>query len=216
MVTKYDVLLQKAHVEGSKKSLIYGVLFSSETFLIYSMISLAFWQGYRMFISGEVPNVGKIFTVVFSVMIAATTISAIAPQFSTLTNAAAAASEIFEIIDKPSKLDPLSEEGEKPLTCHGQIEIRDLNFSYPSRPGVQVLKGLHLSVPAGKTTALVGASGCGKSTLVGLLERWYERASGSIELDNIDITKLNTKWLRSQIGLVQQVSHLTILPLHFN
>jgi ATP-binding cassette subfamily B (MDR/TAP) protein 1 len=112
-------------------------------------------------------------------------------------------------MDETSKLDPLSEDGLQPSTCDGEIEIKDLSFSYPSRRSVKVLKGLNLKIPAGKTTALVGASGCGKSTLVGLLERWYERESGAIELDGMDITKCNTKWLRNQIGLVQQVKLAT-------
>jgi ATP-binding cassette, subfamily B (MDR/TAP), member 1 len=146
---------------------------------------------------------------VFSALIAASTISAIGPQFPTFSNAAAAASELFELMDKPSELDPLSNHGHTADSCGGHIEISGLNFSYPSRPSIKVLKGLTLSVPAGKTTALVGASGCGKSTIVGLLERWYERESGSIELDGMDITKYNTKWLRSQIGLVQQVGFLS-------
>jgi len=139
------------------------------------------------------------------VLIAASTIGAILPQFLSFSNAAAAASELFEIIDTPSKLDPLCEEGLKPATCKGHIELKDLSFSYPSRHSVQVLKNLSLSIPANKTTALVGASGCGKSTLVGLLERWYEHESGSINLDGVDISRYNTRWLRSKIGLVQQV-----------
>jgi ATP-binding cassette, subfamily B (MDR/TAP), member 1 len=144
-------------------------------------------------------------SVVFSALIAASTISAIAPQFQTFANAAAAASEIFELMDVPSKLDPLSEGGLRASKCGGHIEISGLNFSYPSRRSITVLQGFNLTIPAGKTTALVGASGCGKSTIVGLLERWYEIKSGMIELDGLDITQYNTKWLRSQIGLVQQV-----------
>lgn len=205
LIAKYDNYLNDAHTEGKKKSVLYGILFSTEYFCVFSGIALSFWQGYRMYRSGEIESVGTVFTVVFSVLIASSTVSAIAPQFQTFTNAAAAASELFELIDSPSMLDPLSEEGDKPEKCEGQLEVRDLKFSYPSRPGIQVLDGLDLLIPAGKTTALVGASGCGKSTLIGLLERWYERASGEIFLDGTDITQINTRWLRSQIGLVQQV-----------
>ena len=61
-----------------------------------------------------------------------------------------------------------------------------------------------MSAPDGKTTALVGASGSGKSTIVGLLERWYDSATGSILLDGIDTRNLNVSWLRTQIQLVQQ------------
>lgn len=206
LIAKYDKYLMDAHTEGKKKSIFYGILFSTEYFCVFSGIALSFWKGYRMFRSGEIDSAGTVFTVVFSVLIASSTVSAIAPQFQTFTNAAAAASELFELIDSPSLLDPLSDDGVKPEKCEGRLEVRDLKFSYPSRPGIQVLNGLNLSIPAGKTTALVGASGCGKSTLIGLLERWYERSSGEILLDGTDITQINTRWLRSQIGLVQQVN----------
>lgn len=210
IITKYEDFLQAAHTEGKKKSLIYAVLFSTQYFCIYCAIALAYWQGYRMFRSGEIPDVGKVFTVVLSVLIASTSISTIAPQFQSFATASSAAAELFEVLDKPSELDPLSQEGNIPQTIQGHIEIKDLNFSYPSRPGAPVLKGLNLSIPAGKTTALVGASGCGKSTLVGLLERWYNIESGHITLDGQVITDYNTRWLRRQIGLVQQVSAMGV------
>lgn len=92
----------------------------------------------------------------------------------------------------------------QPDTCTGDIIVHDLRFAYPARPAAQVLQGLTLSIPAGKTTALVGPSGCGKSTLVGLLERWYQPGSGQILLDGRDISEYNTKWLRSNIRLIQQ------------
>lgn len=126
-------------------------------------------------------------------------------QVTSLTNAAAAAAELFQIMDKKSSLDPLSEDGVQPSTCIGQIEVHDLSFAYPSRPSVTVLDGFNISIPAGKRTALVGASGSGKSTLVGLLERWYNAKSGSITLDGIKLSDYNTRWLRTKISLVQQV-----------
>ncbi|KAI1618438.1 ATP-binding cassette, subfamily B, member 1 [Exophiala viscosa] len=179
MLQKYD---------GNKKCPIYGILFSTEYFCVYSAIALSFWQGFRI--------VGTVFTVVLSVTIAATSISTLAPQFQSFTNAASAASELFSIIDKPTLLDPLNPEGKQPSTCEGQIEIRNLAFAYPSRPSAQVLHNLDISIPAGKTTAL--------STLVGLLERWYLPTSGTILLDGIDLVDYNVKWLRSRIRLVQQ------------
>ncbi|KIV84917.1 hypothetical protein PV11_00666 [Exophiala sideris] len=204
MLQKYDVFLQEAHTEGNKKCPIYGILFSTEYFCVYSAIALSFWQGFRMYQSGEISDVGTVFTVVLSVTIAATSISTLAPQFQSFTNAASSASELFSIIDKQTLLDPLNPEGEQPSVCEGQIEIRNLAFAYPSRPSAQVLHDFDISIPAGKTTALVGASGCGKSTLVGLLERWYLPISGTILLDGVDLAEYNVKWLRSRIRLVQQ------------
>ena len=126
------------------------------------------------------------------------------PNIQAITNATSAANELFSVIDKPSELDPLSPEGTRPASCSGDVQIKNLRFAYPSRPTAQVLQGLTLSIPAGKTTALVGPSGCGKSTLIGLLERWYQPASGEILLDGHDVAEYNTNWLRSNIRLVQQ------------
>ena len=204
IIKAYDEYLEQAHKEGKKKSPNYGVLFSTEYFCVYSGLALCFWQGFRMFQSGEIAEVGTVITVVLSITIGATAVSTIAPQIQSFTNAASAATELFTIIDKPSLLDPLSPEGKRPDSCQGDIQIRNLEFAYPSRPSAKVLHSLNLSVPAGKTTALVGASGCGKSTLVGLLERWYQPTSGELLLDGLDVRHYNTQWLRSNIRLVQQ------------
>lgn len=86
---------------------------------------------------------------------------------------AASASELlFRVINAPM----LKEGGLQAPDADARESIRfeNVHFTYPSRPHGEVLKGLNLSVPSGKVTALVGSSGCGKSTIVGLLERWYE------------------------------------------
>lgn len=140
-----------------------------------------------------------------SVSIATTSISQIAPQQLAIANASSAAAELLESIDKASLLDPLSPDGKQPSSIAGQVEIRNLTFAYPSRPSAPVLRGLDISLPAGKTTALVGPSGCGKSTLIGLLERWYQSTGGEIMLDGSPIEHYNVKWLRSAVRLVQQV-----------
>ena len=204
IVKLYDENLEAAHKEGKKKSVIFGVLFSIQTFLVMCGTALAFWQGYRMYLSGEIPDVGKVFTVVLAVTFGSTAIITIVFQIQPITNAASSATELFSIIDTPSLLDPLANTGERPENCAGDIEIRGLSFAYPSRPTAQVLQNLSISIPAGKTTALVGPSGCGKSTIVGLLERWYQPTSGQILLDGTELSDLNINWLRSNIRLVQQ------------
>ncbi|KIX08675.1 uncharacterized protein Z518_03332 [Rhinocladiella mackenziei CBS 650.93] len=204
MAKRYEEFLAELERVGRKKSPNYGILFSTEFFCVYAGYGLAFWQGIRMYARGEVEEPGDVVTVIFAVVVAATSLTHIAPQIITITKAAAAADELFRIIDKESAIDSLSTEGLKPDQCTGAIELQDLQFAYPSRPDTQVLNGLTLSAPAGKTTALVGASGSGKSTIVGLLERWYDPAAGMILLDGIEIKSLNIAWLRTRIRLVQQ------------
>jgi ATP-binding cassette subfamily B (MDR/TAP) protein 1 len=135
----------------------------------------------------------------------------IAPSIGEFAKAAAAAKSILEMIARQPNIDPLSDDGERPKTVDGHINLRDVSFAYPARPTLKVLdigdgpEGIDFE--AGKITAIVGASGSGKSTVVGLIERWYDPQEGQILLDGLDIKKLNVKWLRSQIGFVQQVSY---------
>lgn len=130
----------------------------------------------------------------------------IAPTFSEFSKAAAAANDVLNMIARVPKIDSVSEEGIKPGTVDGELELSDVSFWYPARPTVQVLDRISLKIPARKVTALVGSSGSGKSTIVGLLERWYDPAEGTVSLDGNNLKGLNVRWLRSQIGLVQQVS----------
>ena len=91
----------------------------------------------------------------FSVIIAAAMLNSVAPNMVTFTRAATAASELFTLIDRISDIDPFDLSGEKPTSIRGSIDIRGLDFSYPTRPDVTVLDDFSLHIPAGKVTALV-------------------------------------------------------------
>ncbi|KAE8372771.1 P-loop containing nucleoside triphosphate hydrolase protein [Aspergillus bertholletiae] len=204
VIHKYEQFLQSVFDFGMKKNPVYGVLFGCEYFIIYAGMGLAFWQGIHMLARGDIPDIGTVFTVLFSVIIAASTITSIAPHTITFTRAASAAAELFILIDRESDINSLDESGDKPQDTNGEISIDHVTFNYPSRPNICVLDEFSLQVPAGKVTALVGASGSGKSTIVGLLERWYKPLAGSIKLDGRDIAQLNLRWLRTNVRLVQQ------------
>jgi ATP-binding cassette subfamily B (MDR/TAP) protein 1 len=143
-------------------------------------------------------------SVILAIVLAAQGLTAIAPQIMVVSKAGASAEDIFKTIDRRSKIDSLSTEGYRPSKCHGDIAFHQVEFAYPSRPNVQVLKGLDLIIPANKTTAIVGPSGSGKSTIVGLLERWFSPSEGVITLDGQKINDLNIQWLRTNVRLVQQ------------
>ncbi|KAG6122081.1 hypothetical protein E4U14_000094 [Claviceps sp. LM454 group G7] len=204
LVNKFDAYLAEAHRVGDKISPLYGILFSSEYCIIYLGFGLAFWQGFQMYGRGEIESSGEIFTVLFSVAIAAISMTVLAPYSVEFTRAATGAAQMFALIDRQSTIDPFNESGEQPSEVIGNIELNNVDFAYPSRPGVKVLDNFSLSVPAGKVTALVGQSGSGKSTIVGLIERWYNVCSGDVKLDGRSITALNTNWLRRNVRLVQQ------------
>uniref|UniRef100_A0AAR2J3V9 Mitochondrial potassium channel ATP-binding subunit n=1 Tax=Pygocentrus nattereri TaxID=42514 RepID=A0AAR2J3V9_PYGNA len=87
----------------------------------------------------------------------------------------------------------------------GRVDFMNINFSYPTRPGNQILKNFNLTLPPCKTVAIVGESGGGKSTVAALLERFYDPSGGVIMLDGLDIRTLDPSWLRGHvIGFISQ------------
>lgn len=113
--------------------------------------------------------IGKVFTVIFAVIVAAATMTTLAPQIVAITKAATSAEALFKTLDRRSTIDPLDESGIRPFSSKGEIKFQDVSFAYPMRPEITVLKRFNVVAPAGRVTALVGASGSGKSTVVGLL-----------------------------------------------
>ncbi|KAH8629622.1 Leptomycin B resistance protein pmd1 [Alternaria alternata] len=126
------------------------------------------------------------------------------PNFVTFGRAASAAIDLFELMDRKSRIDSLDPSGIEPAALIGEVELESVRFNYPMRPDTMVLRDFSLKIPAGKVTALVGPSGSGKSTIIGLLERWYDPTSGNIKIDGHVTSTLNLRWLRTHVRLVQQ------------
>ncbi|KAI4730273.1 multidrug resistance protein, partial [Aureobasidium sp. EXF-10728] len=204
MVERHNQILDDAKREGMRKSLNWGLLYANEFFFVFAGYGLAFWQGIHMYARGEIEAPGKIITVIFAVLVAAQSVTQVAPQVQIVAKAASSAEELLEVIDRKSLLDPLEHKGERPESIQGEIELNAINFAYPSRPDVRVLDDFSLRIAAKSTIALVGASGSGKSTIVGLMERWYEPDSGTIKIDERDVRDLDVQWLRTQVRFVQQ------------
>ncbi|KAJ4015499.1 hypothetical protein NW752_006959 [Fusarium irregulare] len=204
LVQEFDKYLNKAHKLGNKKNALLGCMFSAEYFIVFAGMGLCFWQAIKMIARGEVDKPGDVFIVLMSVIVASASLTSIAPYLIDFSRAASAAVEIFRLIDRKSAIDPFSDAGGQPTEIKGDITCNNLTFSYPMRPGVTVLDGFSLHIPAGQVTALVGASGSGKSTIIGLIERWYNPDSGSVMLDGRPIDTINVQWLRKHVRLVQQ------------
>ena len=203
LAKQYDIHLQEAQRWGIRAKATLGCMIGCLLCLIFLNYGLAFWMGSRFLVDGET-TLAHILTIILSVMIGAFSFGNVGPNIQHFAAGVAAASKIYSTIDRNSPLDPMNEVGEKLKEVDGTIELRNIKHIYPSRPEVVVMDGVALRVPAGKTTALVGASGSGKSTIVGLVERFYDPVGGAVFLDGHDITTLNLRWLRRQIALVQQ------------
>lgn len=203
LARQYDSHLVKAEASGFKVKASIGVMVAGMMSILYLNYGLAFWMGSQYVIEGVVP-LSKVLTVMMSVMIGAFNVGNVAPNIQAFTTALGAAAKIYSTIDRQSILDPSSDEGETIENLSGTIVLEHIKHIYPSRPEVVVMEDVSLEIPAGKTTALVGASGSGKSTIIGLVERFYQPVEGKIYLDGRDISTLNLRWLRQNISLVSQ------------
>ncbi|KAG1825478.1 P-loop containing nucleoside triphosphate hydrolase protein [Suillus subaureus] len=199
----YDKNVDVTRVVDTKGSIWQGVGLGCLFFVNYAGYALAFDFGTTLINEGEA-NAGQVVNVFFAILTGSLNLALLAPELQAVTRGCGAAAKIFATIERVPNIDSANPKGRKPTKVTGEITFEEVKFNYPSRPDVPILKGINITFPAGKTTALVGASGSGKSTIVSLTERFYDPLSGSVMLDGTDLRELNIKWLRSQIGLVSQ------------
>jgi len=123
---------------------------------------------------------------------------------SDLAKGSDAVASVFEILDRNSHINPDDHEGTKPDKVQGIVEVKNVDFVYPSRPKAMILRNFCLKINAESSVALVGRSGCGKSTVIGLIERFYDPVKGVLLIDGQDIKSFNLRSLRQHIALVGQ------------
>ncbi len=132
-------------------------------------------------------------------------INMISMQTSTIFAALAGAERVFSVMDAPPEdiMDMVKTEPEK---IEGYVELKNVTFGY--RPDKTVLKNISLKAEPGKKVAFVGSTGAGKTTVTNLINRFYDIDSGEITVDGINIKDLDRSFLRKNIAMVLQDTHL--------
>ncbi len=193
--------------------------------LIYALL---YWWGSRQIIAGTYTQ-AEFFIALIALLVSAQLWGQLFTLAPEVTRAGRAVGRIFDLIDLGSSKtlrdrpspddDPEANVGSKSSAPGGGaigVTFRQVKFSYPARPNLQILKGLDLDIKPGQFCALVGPSGAGKSTIISLLERMYRAESGTIEVDGVDIIAKKEPVFRDDIGLVPQDSVLFDGSIRFN
>jgi ATP-binding cassette subfamily B protein len=143
-------------------------------------------------------------TVVYVIILASAT-AVLGEVYGDLLRAAGATERLMELLETRSPVTSPSNPVPAPVVRAGSaIKFEAVTFHYPSRPAQAALSDFSLSVAPGETVAIVGPSGAGKSTVFQLLLRFYDPASGRIELDGVATRDLALHDLRQRIGIVPQ------------
>jgi ATP-binding cassette subfamily B protein len=169
-------------------------------FAIFTAITIVLWYGTSLLIDGRLTSGELVGFALYTVFVGGS-IGSFADLYSNLQRSIGATQRVRELLNEPAEaLEPVK----RAARFRGDVAFERVGFAYPSRPGVEVLKGLSFTVTAGRVVALVGPSGAGKSTIASLLLRFYDPQQGRILFDGKPAGDYGLHELRSQMALVPQ------------
>lgn len=189
-----DIALKAAKMRGLFASFIIVVMFGALFFIM--------WRAALMVQAGTLDPGDLVHFVVFTGTIGAA-IASLGSFYTEIVSAIGATERIFEILEETSEIE-LNVDRTENILLDGPIRYEQVHFTYPTRPDIDVLKGIDLEIQPGNKIALVGASGSGKSTIVALLQRFYPLADGKITIGGKNIKDLPLSAYRRNIGIVPQ------------
>ncbi len=191
--------------ESNRRAIALGSAFSPliRMVIVAGFIAIMISGGYLV-LDGHL-EVGLYSVMIFMTQRLLWPLTSLGETFDLYQRAMASTTRILDLL----KIEAQIVDGPQALALEGikgEVNFDDVQFAYSN--GVEVLKGLNFSIPAGDTVAIVGATGAGKSTVIKLLLRLYDVTGGQITLDGHDLRTLNLNDLRSAIALVSQDVYL--------
>jgi ATP-binding cassette subfamily B protein len=183
-----------------------GAFIAFIVFALFGCIVLVLWSGASLLQSGRI-TLGEMTRFVLYTAFVAGAMGQFADLYSQVQKAVGATHRVRELLqEQPEFVVNMAEEvaPSAAKALRGEVAFQDVKFRYPSRPEVEVLKGISFAVQPGEKIALVGPSGSGKSTIISLLLRFYDPSAGEILLDDSPASKYPLAWLRNQMSIVPQ------------
>ncbi|PNT66365.1 hypothetical protein BRADI_3g10680v3 [Brachypodium distachyon] len=202
-IDKYKEFLKISYRSAVHQGVAVGLGVGSLLFIVFSSYGLAVWYGAKLIIEKGYTG-GYIINVLMALMTGAMALGQSSPCLTAFASGRIAAHKMFATIYRKPEIDASDRSGLILENFVGNVELKDVHFSYPARPEQMIFNGFSISIPTGKTVALVGESGSGKSTVISLLERFYDPQSGEVLLDGVNLKQLNLSWIRQKMGLVSQ------------
>ena len=186
-----------------------GIVFGLSAAVVMVPYAIGFYVGGLMVNNGEL-TMQNLVQVLLGLILASVGAGNALAFLPDIKSAKTACHDIFQLLDRESKIDPFKNSSKSEIfqvvadDCDKGIVFDNIEFAYPQRPDLMILKGLSFSVEPGKKVALVGPSGSGKSTIISLLLRFYDPLAGQIIVGEDDIRDLDVAVWRSVQGYVGQ------------
>jgi ABC-type multidrug transport system fused ATPase/permease subunit len=180
-----------------------GLFVSFIIFCLFGAIVFIVWQGLLM-TQGAHPELSKegfYQFVLFTIMMGAS-VGSLPDLYANIQKAIGATENLMDIVNGQSELD--LHPGTKKNKITGEIEFKDVKFSYPQRNDMEVLKSVSFNIQPNQTFAIVGASGSGKTTITNLLLGFYKSDVGQVLVDGVSVTDYDLNHLRENMAIVPQ------------
>jgi len=204
-IARYRKSLNEVVETALKVSKFRGVFASFVIAVLFGALVLVLAYGASL-VSAKEMSVGDLTTFIVLSAFIGGSMGGLSELYGQLQKAIGASERVLEIMDEKSEVETdvklIKNQNFSKIT--GDIYFKDVKFSYPTRPDIQVLNGLNIQIKSGQKIALVGHSGAGKSTIVQLLSRYYQLQNGSISINQKNLTEYDLTHLRQNIGVVPQ------------
>ena len=170
---------------------------------LFGCVVVVVWYGITLTIKGEVEGVGDLISFILYTTFIGASFGGIAEMYAQIQKAVGATERVFELLDEvPENINSTPNPATEKIT--GNVSFKNVSFSYPSRPEIEVLKDVNFEINFGQKIAIVGPSGAGKSTIASLLLRFYNIDKGEILIDGKNINAFQLEQLRGNMSIVPQ------------
>ncbi|KAI3773274.1 hypothetical protein L1987_47799 [Smallanthus sonchifolius] len=201
IVHSFEQSLLKPKSTSIKRSQITGFALGFSQGAMYSAYTLVLFFGAYL-VNKDYTKFGDVYKIFLILVLSSFSVGQLAGLAPDTSMASTAIPAVFEIMNRKPLIRGKGKRMERSKAF--DLEFKRVNFAYPSRPDVTVLRDFCLKVKGGTMVAVVGGSGSGKSTVIWLTQRFYDPIGGKVLMGGMDLRDLDVKWLRLQIALVGQ------------
>ncbi len=200
-IKKYSKLIQEVVRISVKFGRYRGLFIAFIITILFGVMFYVLWEGALMVQDGTM-SAGRLVTFIAITSMVGASVGSLGNLYSQILAAMGASERVMDLLTTEAELEP-KEDADTDI-LKGEIEIKNLKFSYPTREDLPVLKDINIDIKEGQKIALVGASGSGKSTIAKLLLRYYPEYSGEILVGGQDARDSNIIDYRNHFAWVPQ------------